>query len=102
MKINIGDNIIIPLNAIKIKSIKNCNYIYFVKINKFYKGKHGKIIKDNYKLYNFSSFSTIYTSYQLAHSKNTILSIILKVNQVDLNSQDYYQFKDIFEEKINI
>ena len=90
MKMNIGDDIEIPLNAITIKSIKNCIYIHFVKINKFYKGKPEKIIKDNYKLYKFSSFSTIYTSYQLGHSKNTVLSIILKVNQVDINSQDYY------------
>ena len=90
IKINIGDDIEIPLNAIKIKSIKNCIYIHFIKIKKFYKGKHGKIVKNNYKLYNFSSFSIIYTSYQLDCSKITILQIILKVNQVDINSQDYY------------
>ena len=102
MKINIGDELEIPLNAIKIKSFKNCIYIHFDQISKLYKGKHGKIIKDDYKLYNFSSFSTIYTSYQLTQTKNTILSIILKVEQIDKNCHDYYQFNDIFEEKVKI
>ena len=50
MKINIGDDLEIPLNALTIKSIKNRIYIHFIKLNKFYKGNHGKIIKDNYKL----------------------------------------------------
>ena len=100
--INIGDELEIPLNAIKIKSFKNCIYIHFDQINKYYKRKDRKIIKDKYKLYNFSSFSTIYTSYQLEHTKNTILSIILKVEQIDIDGKDYYQFKDIFEDKVNI
>ena len=107
--IEIGDSLIIPLNGIKIISVNNQSYILFNNneciIRKLKNNINTIIKKDDYNLYNFSIFTTIYTLNtlnRLSIEKNRFLSIILKVELIQTGNNDEYVYKDIFGEKVNV